>query len=203
LRFAVVAFLSVVFATAAFPAENLQKAEELYKTAKYAEAETNLRGVISKEPTNARARYLLGMSLLEQGKIDQSEAELRKAAEGAQAADQIKVGLARVQIERKQMDKALPLLDEAVSANPKNADAYYYRGVVRANRQDFKGAAADLDKVLEFTPNHAKAHYYDGLSYHRLGRPDKMVEHFQIFLKLAPNAPEAERVRSLLRSVRQ
>ena len=43
---------------------------------------------------------------------------------------------------------------------------------------------------------------YAGLSYNALKRPDKMIDHFQKFMKLAAKAPEADRVQSILRATR-
>ena len=51
-------------------------------------------------------------------------------------------------------------------------------------------------------PENPYAHYYAGLAYNQIKRPDKMLEHFRTFLKLAPEAPEAPKVRALLRGIR-
>lgn len=201
IRPAIILVLS--FATAAIvSAQSLDEAEKLYKGGQYAQAETALREAVGSEPENARAHYLLGMTLLELSKLDEAESELAKADGEGVGADQRSVGVARLHIERQQMDEALAKLNDAHDQNSENPDVYYYRGLVRANRKDFSGAVADLERALEMTPEKAMAHYYAGLAYNGLKRPDKMVEHFQTFLKLAPDAPEAARVRSLLRSVR-
>jgi tetratricopeptide (TPR) repeat protein len=105
-------------------------------------------------------------------------------------------------LQRQQHDQAMALLNEAHAANAENPEVYLYRGIAHANRGQFNEAVRDLDKAVQLKPNEAKAHYYAGLAYNGIKRPDKMVEHFQMFLKLAPDAPEAARVRSLLRNVR-
>jgi tetratricopeptide (TPR) repeat protein len=100
------------------------------------------------------------------------------------------------------MDPALATLQEAEALNSENADVYLNRGLIHASRQNFPAAVADLEKSLQLNPHNARAHYYAGIAYNRTGRPDKMVEHFQIFLKQAPNSPDATKVRSMMRSVR-
>jgi tetratricopeptide (TPR) repeat protein len=195
--------LFLVITSAAFlAAQGLERGEQLYKDGQYAQAETALREVIAGEPDNANAHLLLGMTLLELSKPDEAEMELKQAEGEGVEPDRLNVAQARLHIERQQMDQALAKLNEAHGQNANNPDVYYYRGLVRANRKDFSGAVADLEKAIEMTPAKAMAHYYAGLAYNGLKRPDKMVEHFQTFLKLAPDAPEAARVRSLLRSVR-
>ena len=195
-------FVLLFAATALVAAATLDQAKQLYEEGQYEQAEAALREVTASEPENAKAHFLLGMTLLERSKLDEAQSEFAKGSGEGVEPDQLNVGLARLHIERQQMDQALARLDEAHGQNANNPDVYYYRGLVRANRKEFGGAAADLEKAIEMKPGNAKAHYYAGLSYNGLNRPDKMVEHFQTFLKLAPDAPEADRVRSLLRNVR-
>jgi tetratricopeptide (TPR) repeat protein len=182
--------------------QDLSKGEELYQSRQYEQAEGALRGAVAAEPDNARAHYLLGMTLLELKKTDEAQAEITRAGELGHAADQVKVATGRVHLQRQQFDEALAALNEAAQANADNKDVYLYRGVVYANRNEFQPAVQDLEKAVQMSPENPMAHYYAGLAYNGVRRPDKMVEHFQIFLKLAPDAPEAARVRSLLRNVR-
>jgi regulator of sirC expression with transglutaminase-like and TPR domain len=60
----------------------------------------------------------------------------------------------------------------------------------------------DLEAYLSKYPEQAYAHYYAGLAYNGVRRPDKMLTHFELFLKLKPDAPEARKVRSVMRTVR-
>jgi tetratricopeptide (TPR) repeat protein len=183
-------------------AQDLDEAEQAYRSAQYERAESLLRGIVDAQPDNAKASYLLGAALLEQNKMDEAEPRLSRALELNYAQDQVKVALGRIYLQRQQHDRALALLNEAQAANAENVEAYLYRGVARANRNEFGDAVNDLEKAIQMQPVNAKAHYYAGLAYNGLKRPDKMVEHFQMFLKLAPDAPEAARVRSLLRNLR-
>jgi tetratricopeptide (TPR) repeat protein len=142
------------------------------------------------------------MTLIEQNKVDEARAEFQKANEASLSANKQKVAQARLQMEEQQMDQALGTLDEAVAMSSDDPEVYFNRGLVRANRQDFPAAVQDFEKTLALAPQYARAHYYAGMAYNRTGRPDKMVEQFQIFLKQAPDSPDAPKVRSLLRTVR-
>ena len=66
---------------------------------------------------------------------------------------------------------------------------------------DNAAAIDDLEKAMAKNPGNAYAHYYAGVAYNGLKRTDKMVEHFQHFLRLAPRAPEAKKIQSVLRAV--
>jgi tetratricopeptide (TPR) repeat protein len=104
-------------------------------------------------------------------------------------------------IKQKKADEALTVLNASAEANEKNADWFATRGSIYLSKQQYKEAETDLNKAIELEPKHAYAHYYMGLTQSGLKRTDQMVKHFEMFLQLAPNAPEATRVKSLLRSI--
>lgn len=183
-------------------AQNLENGIELYDAYKYTEAERALSQVTEAEPENAQAHEYLGLALLGAGNVDAAESALNRAQELSPDSPSVKVGLARVFIERKQFDQAGTALQEAEALNGENADVPLYRGVIKLAQRNYQGAVDDLSIAISRKPSSAHAHYYAGLAWNGLRKPDKMVESFQNFLKLAPGAPEAERVKSLLRSVR-
>lgn len=190
-------------------ADDLARARDLYHGKKFQEAETLLRRVLDAEPGNAEAGYWLGLSLLELKRFDEAEEALRKAEEnrpeesGAMPRiDMIRVGLARCYMERDRLGEAQAALDEALRIKADNPDAYFYRGMLEARRKDYASSARSMDKVIELDPKNAYAYYYAGLAYNQIKRPDLVVQRLQTFLKLAPDAPEASKVQSLLRSIR-
>ncbi len=185
-------------ASLAFGAD-LQKGIELYNSKNYGEAVAALNDVVKEEPENADAHAWLGLSLLGEKKTSEAQKEFQKAAELDPKSDRAKVGLARVYIEQKSYDKAKDALSGAGSDN---ADVPYYQGVASLGKKQYAEAAKQLEKALELNPGNDYAHYYLGVAYSSLKRPDKMVDHFETFLKRQPDAPEAEKVQSVLRAVR-
>jgi len=187
-------------------AADLARGVQLYENKDFSGAERELSAVVDSQPGNLRARYYLGLSLLElerHAEAEQVFTELESAqGEGAPGPAQVKVGLARAQMEQKQYDRAQSNLDQALNLAPKDPEVYLYRGKLGIHRENYPAAAKELDRAIELAPKTAYAHYYAGIAYSNLRRPDKMVDHFQYFLKLAPDAPEANKVKSLLRSVR-
>ena len=129
-------------------------------------------------------------------KLEAAESEEPTAAD-------VKVGLGRAFLAKNDLAEAGRLLDEAVEAEPENLRARLGRSELNLQRKDYQTAATDAEKVVERQPDNAYAHYYAGIAYSNLRRPDKMANHFQLFLKLAPDAPEAAKVQSLMRSLRR
>jgi len=126
-------------------------------------------------------------------------------AEPAQASPQVsapKIAEAREALKNGETDRAIALLNEAQTADPNNWEVFHLRGVAHAGKQNFAAAATDLEKAIELNPNDAMNHYYAGMVYGRLNQTDKMVNHYETFLRLAPDSPDAPKVQSLLRSVR-
>ncbi len=97
---------------------------------------------------------------------------------------------------------ALDSATAAVAADPDLFAAQYQLGLARARTENWTGAAEALDRAAALDPDFAYAHYYAGIAYSRLRRPDRESEHFQMFVKLAPNAPERLAVESILRTLR-
>lgn len=197
------AALVLAVLTSAFGmAQDLDEAIGLFNEGKYAEAERILRPLTEGETANPRAHYYLGLSLLEMDRLEEAESQLNRASQNNLAPDMLKVGQARVALKKGETNRAITLLNEAQATGSDNPDIYHYRGIAKASRQDYAGAAADLEKAIEIDPSRAQSHYYAGMVYGRLRRTDQMVNHYQMFLRLAPNSPEAPKVQSLLRSVR-
>jgi len=182
---------------------------------KFKEAETAAREGLHAAPEDVEANCVLGWSLLGQNRSKEAEQALLKAETAVPEikpedtneplrfrASAVHIGLARVYMEQKQLDKAADAFSRAEKIQPKNPDLYYYRGMLDAHRKDYAAAARDMDKAIELDPKRAEAYYYAGIAYNQIKKPDKMVERFQAFLKLAPDAPEAAKVKALLRSIR-
>ena len=99
-------------------------------------------------------------------------------------------------------EAALDSAREAVSRAGGLPEAHYQLGLVLAKREDWRGAADAFNRASDLNPALAYAHYYGGLMEYRAGRPDRMANHFEAFLRLAPEAPERPEVIQIMRTVR-
>ena len=112
------------------------------------------------------------------------------------------VGLAGQQLIEGQNDAALDAAKRAVTMDGNLAAAQYQLGLVLARRQDWREGAEAFDRASDLDPANAYAHYYGGLMHYRANRPDRMANHFEQFLKLAPEAPERPEVLSIMKTIR-
>jgi len=185
----------------------------LYENGKYQDAEKALRNAVASTPDDIRARYYLGLSLLQLRRFNESADELQKAKDDwsnsrdesrpdSPSEAQIQIAIGRAYTGLKQYDRALQNLDAAKEKDPNNSEAFLYRGVLFVDQKDYSRALPELEKAIELDQKNAYAHYYAGIAYSNSGKPDKMVGEFQTFLKLAPDAPESAKVRSMLRALR-
>lgn len=185
-----------------FDHSDLDRGVEFYQAGKFEDAETALAAAVEANPDNAKAHEFLGRTRLELRKFSAAQSELTKADELSPDSDSVKISLARVYLEQKQLDKAEREANRAAELNDSNPDVPLYRGAIAVAKRDYKNGAKLLEEAVQKKPDAAYAHYYAGLAYNGLRQPDKMVEHFRTFLKLAPDAPEAAKVESLLRATR-
>jgi len=112
------------------------------------------------------------------------------------------IGLSAQQLMQDDTEGAVASARQAVAMNGGMAEAHYQLGLVLAKRQEWASAATEFDRVTEINPSNAYAHYYDGLMQYRANRPDRMANHFEQFLKLAPDAPERPEVTQIMKTVR-
>jgi tetratricopeptide (TPR) repeat protein len=190
-----IAFIAALAIGAAFGADT-QRGKQLFNEGKYAEAEAELRKVVSEHGDDVEARRYLGLALIEQNRASDAAPFIEKAAESDPSGEN-KIALARLHVARKEYDKAEEALKDA-----EGSDLEYVRGLVHLNRDNYEAAARDFEAYLEKNPEHAYAHYYAGLAYNGMKRPDKMLSHFQTFVSKKPDAPEARKVRAVLKTGR-
>ena len=172
-----------------------------FHSGRLGEAERTLGAVSEKEPKDARSQFYLVLVLSHEDKLEEAETIAKKLAESAPDSEYSHLGAARVYIQRKDYDRAEVAIKAAQKSSAEPPDLLFVRGLLRAAKKEYRAAADDLEKVIEMQPRNAYAHYYAGLAYNGLKRPDKMVEHLQHFLRLAPDAPEARKVQSILRAI--
>ena len=186
----------LAIATFTASAQDLDRGIELYRKNDFAAAVSTLRQVVDADGANARANRYLGLALLEQAKAAEAEPFILKANE-LDPSGESKMAMARLFIEKKDYDKAAEALKDA-----EGEEAPYVRGLLSLHRKQFDQAASDFEAFSKRYPEFAYAHYYAGLAYNGLKRPDKMLTHFEMFVRMKPEAPEARRVRSVLQSGR-
>lgn len=166
---------------------------------KYGEAEAQLRKATELAPSDAVAQVWLGEVYLRQRNSGAADGAFRKAAELASASgDNYHLGVARQRL--RQYDEAVSALERAGSGNPL---VPYQIGVTRLFQEQWQPALDQLTRAVEMDSSLAYAYYHRGLAAEKLNRKDLLVNDMERFLQLAPNAPEAERAKAILRAVKR
>ena len=75
-------------------------------------------------------------------------------------------------------------------------------GLSASKAADWGTAVSGFTKTIELKPDFAYAHYYAALAYQRQRQLSKTAEHFDAFLRLAPDAPERSAVLAILRTLK-
>jgi tetratricopeptide (TPR) repeat protein len=196
----------LIFGAAA--ADQLDRGRELYNQKKYEEANRFFEDAVKQEPENAAAHYQLGLTQLELKRWSDAQRHLERAHElDADSPDHL-IALGRAHAAQKNYEKARASFGSAEklikeSNRQSAAELAYQRGMMAMLENDKAAAVEHYEKALELDPKNSYAHYYLGMAYSDLGRKDKMINHFQTFAQMNPDAPEAKRIQSMLKSVRR
>lgn len=170
---------------------------------KYGEAESRLRKATELSPSDPAVWVYLGEVYLRQRKGGEADAAFRKAAEAARSKSggdsSYYLGVAQQRL--RQYDEAISTLSGASAPDP--ALIPFQIGVTRSFQENWQAALEQLNRAIEMNSRLAYAYYYRGLVQEKLGRKDQLVGDMENFLSLAPDAPEAERAKAILRAVKR
>ena len=99
------------------------------------------------------------------------------AAPAAKPATDPNFGRAKAMIEAKDYKGALPLLQQVVAKEPKNADAYNLMGYALRKSGDPNGSLQYYTQALSIDAKHLGAHEYIGEAYLMLDQPQQAEQH--------------------------
>ena len=99
------------------------------------------------------------------------------AAPAAKPAADPTFGRAKAMIEAKDYRGALPLLQQVVAKEPKNADAYNLLGYATRKSGDPNGSLQYYNYALTLDPKHLGANEYIGEAYLMLDKPQQAEQH--------------------------
>jgi tetratricopeptide (TPR) repeat protein len=152
--------------------------------------------------SDPRVLYLAGQSYQKLNRDDQARAAYGRLAGGPDDSTWTFIGRSALAVVDRNFDEAVEAARKAVSLDDGVAEAHYQLGVAEAFRQNFGAAASALDRASDLDPQFGYAHYQAGLAHYRNKRPDRMASQFEMFLKVAPEAPERPEVESIMRTLR-
>jgi predicted O-linked N-acetylglucosamine transferase (SPINDLY family) len=155
-----------------------------------AQAESFARQVLQRDPDNADAFHLLGVSFHSRRRLDEAvhcyEQILRKHPIAQVCSD---LGTARAMQGR--LDRAIVAFERGLQLDPSSAEI---RGNL-ANALRLQGrlpeAIADFEQALRLKPTYAEGHFNLGLALLTQGRPAQAIECFLQALRIQPQLAAA------------
>jgi tetratricopeptide (TPR) repeat protein len=145
--------------------------------------------------------YIAAQSLLKLERPDRAGAEMTRLR-AAEQQDWRLIGESGEALIANDAGRAVELARRATEADGGNPFAFYQLGLAASKAGDWGTATAAFNKALELKPDFAYAHYYAALAYQRQRQLPKTAEHFDAFLRLAPDAPERGAVVAILRTIK-
>lgn len=168
------------------------RANTLDMLGRYPEAVTAYEEVIRDTPEWWEAHANLGICHARNSRPEKAEAAFRKGLEDCPGSPEIRDELAaHLLSEKKDLDEALRLSEEAVALGRDEVRHLYTLGEVRLAMQDVAGAEEAYRAVLDLDPDDPNAHLELGLINERRGNARDAEEHFIESLKSDPGNPRA------------
>jgi tetratricopeptide (TPR) repeat protein len=181
-----------------------KKAKNLYNQGNCQEAIPLLKKAIQQNPKKSdEANYLIGSCQLKAQEYQSSVQSFTNALKFRNDEyPQALRGRAEAYVALKNYDLAEADLKKILAASPDDIDAVYQMGVVQYQKENFTEASLQLEKVVTARPEDPQAHYFIGWVYYKLKKYDLTIRHFEIYVKLCPTCPEAEKIKEILRSLK-
>jgi Flp pilus assembly protein TadD len=177
-----------------------QKALEQAQAGNNKAAIEQLQKAISEYPDFMLAFNELGVQYLRLGELAKADESLAKALKLApdSATPLLTHGILLTVMG--EFNLAVIELQTALKQREKSANGHLYLGQALANLGRFAEAEVELTRAIELGGDEVKdAHRFLGVIYLQRGEREKGVAEFEIYLRLAPKAKDAEQVRQMIR----
>jgi tetratricopeptide (TPR) repeat protein len=163
----------------------------------------NLKAALSLYPKFPLALNELGVQLLKINQPHKAVDPLRSATKLSPDAFLPKLNLGIALLEINQFAEAETQLREALKQNDSAPTAHLYLGVVLTKSRNYPDAEKELRRAIDLSNNQlGLAHKYLGGIYWGRREYRLAVDELETYLRLTPNAQDAERVRGTIRELR-
>lgn len=169
--------------------------QRLFQSGAYEQA------VTAAENGDPGSTYLAAQALLKLEQPERAAAEMARLRATDNSAWQL-IGESGEALIANQSDRAIELARRGIEADNGNPFAHYQLGVAASKVNDWAGAVSGFTRAVELKPDFAYAHYYAALAHQRQRQLPKAAEHFDAFLRLAPDAPERSAVLAIMRTLK-
>jgi tetratricopeptide (TPR) repeat protein len=145
--------------------------------------------------------YLAAQALIKLDRNDAAVAEYTRLRGGDNAAWRL-IAESGEAVLANDAGRGVELARRATEEDGGNPFAHYQLGLAASKAQDWGTAVAALSRSVELKPDLAYGHYYAALALQRQRQLSKAAQHFDAFLRLAPDAPERSAVLAIMRTLK-
>ncbi|HKS26596.1 MAG TPA: tetratricopeptide repeat protein [Pyrinomonadaceae bacterium] len=184
--------------------ELYQKAQDAIQANDSKKAIEHLRAALSLYPEFALALNSLGVEYLKLGNADRALEALRDAVRLSPDAFVPRLNFGIAYLEKKQFGEAESNLRLALQKNDGSPSAHMYLGITLISLRRYEEAEKELERAVSLKGGEsmAQAHKLLGGLYWQRGQFKQAAEQLEVYLKLAPKAPDAERIRTTVKELR-
>lgn len=152
------------------------------------------------DPGFMEARNNRGVSLMDEGKLDEAGKDFEAVLDGSAPAEKVnaRFNLGLLATKQKRWDDAERHFSLVLIDDSKYLRAFRERGLVRMAREDFRGALEDLLRFLKDDPTDPIANYNAALCLLTTGRRDLAIRYMERALEAAPESDEGQRAHRFL-----
>jgi tetratricopeptide (TPR) repeat protein len=185
-------------------ARNLyEKALELARAGDAKKAVDNLGAAVSLYPRFPLALNELGVQYLKLGQADKAVEPLKEASRLSPDAFNPRLNLGIALLETSRFAEAETQLREALKRNESASTAHMYLGLALVKLRNYQQAEKELLRAIDLGGNQlGLAHYYLGGIYWQRRDYRRAADELETYLRLTPNAQDAERVRATIKDLR-
>jgi Flp pilus assembly protein TadD len=181
---------------------DLDKAAQLMKEQKYADARAIYEGILAQHPDLYQMEPYIARTYYAERQYDPAIEHLRKAAAKDPSNVDIKLLLANVLSEKGSADEARQILATIDESKITDASTFLNAGIGLINQKKPDEAITWFDKSIARFPQAPDAYYYRGITEVQLGKNDAAKADLTKFVGMAPNAPEAATAKGILEKLK-
>jgi tetratricopeptide (TPR) repeat protein len=166
-----------------------QKGSSLFQQSNFTDAIIQFDKAINLNPSYKEAYGDRGASKANLGQYEGAVLDYQKAEELGLKTSILYSNWGYTYYQLKQPDNALTYLEKAIEIDPNNGSAYRWRGDIKYDKNDNKGAEKDYTTAISSNPN-ASNYFARGLAFYYLKDYKKAIADMDKAIQLNPNAAQ-------------
>lgn len=180
-----------MFVTAQKPNPLLDKADSLFKLKKLKEAVAIYSNIIKSDPKNEMALKGRAYIYFKGEKLDEAERDYKEVLKINPSCSNCLANLGLINVSKNNTSTALPLIEKAITADPKNPYAYVAKARALVSEEKYQDAESNFARALSLDSNFIEALYYRAHMYIDNNKLENAKKDFIAMIRIDPKSPSA------------